>query len=335
MLKHLRSLFAPSAASTGTATKPIDVPEVSLVWREDTRWPIPDWDALDAQQPVQEEAQHAWWTAAARQWQQAVAAQWAEGYRVAESRHFLLMSALEPNEQKLLLSFCETARSRLLAYLPGVTFDPLRGKHVVMVIEDPDDYYDYIAHYYPDGGEYAGSSGVFVHAGYGHFGLLGGVHLAELEPVLAHELAHCLVSHLPLPAWLNEGIAVNCEHRMFPQLEHPSAQKYLPAEMAAKHRDHWSAETIQGLWSGSSFHAPDESCMLAYDLAKKLTRLAASDLDAFRVFATSADIADAGLAAESALGYPLQHLVEAVLGPGDWQPRPESWTDRDAGPNPS
>lgn len=325
MLKHLRALFAPSAAPSRTAVQSIDVPEVSLVWREGTRWPIPDWEALDAQEPVQQAAQYAYWTAAARQWQQAITAQWPGGYRVAESRHFLLMSALEQDEQKLLLSFCETARKRLLEYLPGVTVDPLRGKHVVMVIEDADDYYDYIAHYYPDGGEYAGSSGVFVHAGYGHFALLGGVHLAELEPVLAHELAHCLVSHLPLPAWLNEGIAVNCEHRMFPQLEHPSAQKYLPKEMAAKHRAHWSTETIQDLWSGRSFHAPDESCMLAYDLAKKLTRLAASDLDAFRAFATSADIADAGLAAESALGYPLQNLAEAVLGPGDWQPRPESW----------
>ena len=34
---------------------------------------------------------------------------------------------------------------------------------------------------------------------------------------------------------------------------------------------------------------------------------------------------DGGLAAEQHLGYPIQNLLEAVLGEGEWTPRPESW----------
>jgi hypothetical protein len=37
--------------------------------------------------------------------------------------------------------------------------------------------------------------------------------LRSIEPVIAHEMTHACVQHLPLPLWLNEGLAVNTEQR--------------------------------------------------------------------------------------------------------------------------
>jgi hypothetical protein len=195
-----------------------------------------------------------------------------------------------------------------------------------MVFDVQDDYYDYISNYYPDGGEYAMSSGVFLQSGYGHFALWSG-DLQIAETVIAHELTHCLVSHLPLPAWLNEGIAVNTEQRIFPYLTHPSMQEYLPQEMEAKNAGFWNERTIQEFWSGRSFLTAGEGNMLSYDLATKITALAAKDFETFRAFALRADGIDGGLAAQEELGYPLANLVEAVLGPGEWAPIPSLWHD--------
>ena len=64
--------------------------------------------------------------------------------------------------------------------------------------------------------------------------------------------------------------------------------------------------------------------MLSYDLATKITMLAARDFESFRRFVLRADGANADLDAQEELGFPLQNLVEAVLGQGPWEPTPRS-----------
>lgn len=326
MLQKLRSMWMGSSdAPTRDVNQP--VPQVTMHWRSGANWPIPDWDAIaqGEEEHWQDAERDAFWTAAASQWLERMAREWDGDYAVRVSREFLLLSALPPRESRVFLEFCESVRRRILSFLPGLASAQGHGKHVVIVIDDQDEYYDYISHYYPEGGEYAMSSGVFLHAGYGHFVLWAG-EIDAMEPVVAHELTHCLVSHLPLPVWLNEGIAVNTEHRIFPQLAHPNAQKYFPHEMVAKHAAFWNTQTIQEFWSGDAFHRPDEGSMLAYDLARKMTALAAREFDDFRSFALQANANDGGRTAESVLGYPIANLVAAVLGEGDWDPKPEAWS---------
>ncbi len=36
-------------------------------------------------------------------------------------------------------------------------------------------------------------------------------------------------------------------------------------------------------------------------------------------------MSDGGLSAEQYLGFPLHNLLEAVLGEGEWTPRPDTW----------
>ncbi len=116
-----------------------------------------------------------------------------------------------------------------------------------------------------------------------------------MEPTIVHELTHSLLSHLPLPAWLNEGLAVNTEYTIFPQLAAPSAQLYSPHEVAAQHSAYWNADSIQAFWSGKSFLQTDEGNRLSYDLARKITALAARDEPAFRAFVAEAMMQDGGV----------------------------------------
>lgn len=327
MLETLRRLLGrpgPDAAPPAPAAAQPRL-SVPMVWRADTRLPIPDWAAMHQADPGGDDAaRHAHWRSAAWHWLEALAERSGGGLQVSESADFLLLSALPPRQASLFLTFCQRVLKRVRGSLAELADDGGWGPHVAIVFADHDTYYDYVSHYEPEGGEYAMSSGMFVQAGYGHF-VMPESGLGEMEPVIAHELTHCLLSHLPIPAWLNEGLAVNTEHAIFPQLADPRAQLHGPRELAAQHARYWDADAIQAFWSGKSFLRTDDGNRLSYDLAAKITALAARDEPAFRAFVAHAHMDDAGMAAEHQLGYPVAHLVEAVLGEGPWQPRPERW----------
>jgi len=329
MLKHLTRLFArPPTAQTAPAAATLPRIPVQMHWLADTQLPIPDWQRIGEGEPAGLEggAMHAYWTSAALNWLEASNEALGSHYRIKESQDFLLLSNLEDRPAQVFLATCQRMLARITRSLGELADDSGWGKYVVMVFEDSEDYYAYISHYYPEGGEYAMSSGMFIQAGYGHF-VMPLEAIDAMEPVIAHELTHCLLTHLPIPAWLNEGLAVNTEQTLFPQLAAPSAQLYFPHEVAAQHAAYWNADSIQAFWSGKSFLHADDGNRLSYDLAKKITALAARNETAFRAFVAHAHMQDGGLAAEHHLGYPIANLLEAVLGDGPWQPRPETWNE--------
>lgn len=299
---------------------------VAMHWRDDTRLPIPDWERVaETDLPEwEQDYRDAYWTSAARHWLRTMADALSPGYAIRESKNFLLLSPLEARKAELFLRFCQSALRRISESLEGVRREEGDWKQVVIVFSSEDEYYDYISHYHPEGGEYSMSSGVFINAGYGHF-VTFEADLDAVEPVIAHELTHAMLSHLPIPLWLNEGMAVNTEHVFFPRLADPRASLYWPREIQDKHAAFWNADTIQEFWTGGSFQRTDDGSMLSYDLAKHITALAARDEPAFRAFLREAHWQDAGMSAASHLGYPLQHLIEAVLGEGSWQPTPDAW----------
>lgn len=299
---------------------------VAMHWRSETRLPIADWGRMaDGEDPRWDEAtRHRYWTSAAETWLDTLADALPPGYEQRRSDDFLLLSTLPPRPAQLLLRFCQNTLRHIRGSLGELASDAGYGPYVVIVFADADAYYDYVAHYTPDGGEYTMSSGMFIHEGYGHF-VTCVAELEHAEPVVAHELTHALLAHLPIPLWLNEGLAVNTEHALFPRLAAPRAALYSPDEMRARHAAFWNADSIQDFWSGRAFQQAGDGVMLAYDLARTITALAARDEPAFRAFVADAHWQDAGLAAEGELGYPLEHLLYAVLGEGDWAPRPERW----------
>lgn len=328
MLDRLRRFLKrrPTDEGAPVAGLPDSVP-VEMAWWDGTRLPIADWERIGSGEPAGDDVQvHAYWNSAAMRWLEALGQALGPEYRLRHAQDFFLLSALPERQAQLFLSFCQRVLRKVRGNLAELADDSGYGRYVAIVFADQDPYYDYISHYFPDGGEYAMSSGVFLQYGYGHFALPE-AGLEAMEPVIAHELTHSLLSHWPIPAWLNEGMAVNTEQALFPQLADPRAQLYRPDELAAQHAAYWDDASIQAFWSGKSFLRADEGSRLSYDLAAKITALAARDDRAFRAFVRHAHVDDAGAGAQERLGYPIAHLVDAVLGEGRWTPQPAQWRE--------
>lgn len=321
LLRALRTT-APTPAMAEPATFAV----VAMQWLSNSTLPLPDWEKMAlAEQPTWTPLERdQWWTAVAGNWLQAMAARLGAQYRIHQSPDFLLLSALSDRRVELLLHYCQSVLRTIRRNLNEVCVERSGGKHLLIVFESADEYYDYISHYYPEDGDFAMSSGMFLGLGYGHF-VMAESDMDQMQPTIAHELTHCLLSHLPIPAWLNEGMATNTEAALFPQLNDAAYALHRPQELARKHAAFWNAESIQTFWSGKSFLQPDEGNMLSYDLAKRITARAAQDDASFRAFVRAADASDGGLAAQALLGYPLAHLLVAVLGEGNWTPNPPSW----------
>ena len=299
-------------------------PPVAMHWKPHARLPVPDWDVMAAQLPDTADDAEAdgYFTAAASQWLDALGDALPDTYVTRRTDDFMLLSAQPERAATLTLRSCTQALRAIRASLGPLACDTGHGPHVVLVFATRDAYEDYLAQYYGDNDDPPISSGVFINAGYGHFASPHDA-LDNLEAVVVHELTHALLAHLPLPVWLNEGIAVNTERGLLPRLADPRLALYGPDEMADRHAAWWDARTIQAFWSGEVFAEAGEGVELAYDLARMITALAARDEPAFRAFVAQAHRGDAGSdAAHDALGYPLAHLVEAVLGDGDWAPQP-------------
>jgi hypothetical protein len=315
---HRKQQPHESAAPAGTEP----LPSADMVWCE-ASLPIPDWARLQGPPGGEPEALHALANRQAAAWLDALGAALDPKYRRHECEHFMVLSPLDARAAKVLMDYLERSRKRVLATLPGIAAEDGHGKTAVLVMDDQDDYYAYVSNYTEGAGQEQGlSGGMFIDAGYGHF-VFAESHFDAMEAVVVHELTHALVRHLPLPAWLNEGLAVNTERRFV-----RAVPRYQPQQLAWSFGEFWNDETIQEFWSGKSFLRSDEGQPLSYELARVLVELVAREPGVLQRFCAEADRRDAGEAAALAvLGTDLQGLAGAVLGEGEWMPRPAAWVD--------
>jgi hypothetical protein len=168
---------------------------------------------------------------------------------------------------------------------------------------------------------------MFLQAGCPHFVTVHHDETHTIERIIAHEMTHAGLAHLPIPLWLNEGLAVNTEDKLMGRMP----KLLSPAEMRRKHLAFWGATEIQEFWSGRSFHRPDDGNLLSYDLAQILVEIFAADWPRFCAFASAAHYEDAGAAAAREhlgvdLGESLASLFEQDSAEG-WQPNPQKWTE--------
>jgi hypothetical protein len=292
-------------------------------------FPFLDWAAAQAwvgtlgEHTMQADA----WARCELAWLEHLQASLGPAYQLRQAGEAVLLSTLEPHVAKAMLAYMGKTLQRIVRLLDGVAQAPQWGKDLLIVFDDEDTYYRYVSHYYPEAGEFAGSSGMYINAGCGHF-VTAKADMRLIEPIIAHELTHSCVSHLPIPAWLNEGLAVNTE------LSPPGPALLTPQQMHDKHLRFWGAAEIQEFWSGKSFLRNDDGNMLSYDLARIVVAQLGSDWERFRSFVLAADLADAGAAAaEEHLGLELGAVVCALLeresdpawmpNPGLWQAAPE------------
>lgn len=286
-----------------------------LRWAEVYAWV----DALpEAQRPQA-------WSAVEAVWNEHLARGLGPGYRLERGEGVIVVSSLEPREARATVEFMQKTLRRILGTLEGLAKPAPYGSEVLVLLDDEDAYYRYVSRFYPEEGEFAFSGGMKVNddGAIYYIGVRG--HVGDIEPLVAHEMTHGCLSHLALPRWLDEGIAVNSEF----SLVRTPPPRYPPEEMRRKHLRFWTAQTIQEFWSGHSYYRTDDGNMLSYDLGRILVEQLAADWPRFAAFANASDWGDAGAAAaREHLGVSLGVLAAAFIEsdtPDAYEPRPEAW----------
>lgn len=254
------------------------------------------------------------WMAVTRQWMGRLVHDLGGEYRLDESDEFLLVSALSSENARQLLASAEKILATIESALGEAAWKPPYGKHVILLFAEADDYYQYVAFFWPEG-SHPTSGGCLVRLDYVHIAIL---HYsgADLRRTLAHELTHNCLVHLRLPTWLNEGLA-----QWFDRQFSLRRGTILDGDLRERHFAFWNPVTIQKFWAGTSFHEPGDSNQLSYSLAEILLHLLASHKEHFAAFVHQANYGDAGqTAALDCLGLDLGSLAGTFLGPGNWRP---------------
>lgn len=266
------------------------------------RWPhglpLLDWEAAGrwVQGDGDPDARAGRWGDLERAWLLHLRDALGPSYALRRQQDVLLLSALPQRQAELLIDFVRRSRERVLRLLDGLGQTSSEGFEILVVFEDEESYYRYTSGYDDRDGEFGRSGGMYIDGGCGHF-VTTRAELQSIEPVVVHELTHACLGHLPLPLWLNEGLAVNTEQRLSPVAGAPAAPSL------SRHRAYWTPERLQAFWSGSSFSVVDEGQELSYDLARLLVaEFAADDWPRMRRFVQASQADDAGQAAA------LQHL---------------------------
>ena len=290
-------------------------------------FPRPDWEAIydHVEKEYKNHDQQELWCDIARTWMGNLKAKLPDNYTIYESDNFILVTSQSDRYVSSFQKFLEHSLKKILSTLHGIAAVDGYGKYVVLIFDDIDTYYSYLSYFYSEDGEYGLSSGVYLNRGYGHFAFPY-QELSIAESIAAHEMTHALVSHLPIPAWLNEGMAVSVE-----DLITGSSPLRMTKVKHAQHQSFWGEEEIQEFWSGDSFHRPDEGQGLSYHLAQFAINSLSQDYDAFIQFANKADYKDGGeSAAIEIYGGSLGNLINQFFGEGDWSPKPDNWDDSDS-----
>ena len=301
--------LSPGGAAAAQEARPPAPPAFRERLQYANGFPLADWQALRESVDALPGERRAAWLDCERAWLLHFRDALGAAFRLDESSGAFLLSSLERRPARAVLEYMGRTLKRIEVVLEGIAQPPPLGKEILIVFEDHDSYYRYVSHYYPEKGEFALSGGMHIDSGCGHY-VAQGKDLHEIEATIAHEMAHGCLGHLPLPLWLNEGLAVNVEHR----LTRRGPSLYTPQQMHAKHQRFWTPEAARQFWSGESFERPDEGNMLSYDLARIIVEHFAADWPRFAQFVLHADRADGGAAAaRKHLGVELAGIIPALL----------------------
>lgn len=296
-------------------------PDLAEYLHGETQLPVPDWDRLGewVQLYVDEKDQYRIWTDLALQWLHLCNERFSDGYHILETQHFLLFGDRAHVSLNSLGRFAQATRRGLLRGLPGLAKLTTPGKTPILIFSGNEAYYSHISDYHGDG-EYGGSSGMHLRTSYDHVALLH-LHQIDLFPSMAHELTHCVLSHLEMPLWLEEGLTQLFEHDL------GNKPFGLDPKDVGEQKSFWRREGLEQFWSGEGFSSPGDVQKYSYQLAEILLRLLLNDyqprwfgLDqtparAMMNFVRFANRDDAGeAAARQYLGLTLDEIAAKSLG---------------------
>jgi hypothetical protein len=275
----------------------------------------PDWKAIYryVRTHVPKDDLPAAWDCITARWLAELASDLGGNSRVSRSPNFFCLSDLDAETTKTIQAYAEKSVQMIRNCLGAAAWTGYHGKHVLLLFSDPDDYFSYISYFDADG-EHILSGGVFIRRGYAHIAIPC-ADVRSAENALVHELTHNLLCHLPIPLWLNEGLAMLSERL--------AGQRILvmDGDLADRHRRHWNETNIQAFWAGTLIDVPGDDSELSYSLGEILVSLLSESGAPFADFITHADWRDAGQdAAINWLEKDLGDVLSDFLGPGNWRP---------------
>ncbi len=250
------------------------------------------------------------WEDAERAWLLHVRDALGASFQITESNTALVLSSLNPNTARTTANFMSNALEQVLGVLDGIAQAPQWGKDILIVFEDEESYYRYLSFFYPDAVALGLGRGMYIRAGVGHFVAVK-ADLYAIQSLMVHEMTRNCLAHLPLPLWLDVGIAVNTERQL---VNKKSCGGCGSQQLHHKLLAYWNESEIREFWSGASFQRADEGLQLSYELARIMAELLAKDWQSFKCFVTNAHADDAGAAAARAhLDIDLGELVCVLL----------------------
>ena len=317
----------PPASPVGPPLHLGDLAAVPELWKEEAGIHHPDWRKIATlvnQRTTTEPEREAAWHDVTAQWLDRLKGELGAGFRVGESRNFLLVSSKSEQALQYFLGQCESALAQLRARLGTAAWHWKYGKHAVVMFEDEDAYYRYVSHFFPNDGEYGLSSGMCISGrGYCHTVVASA---ADAVPTLVHELTHLCLRPWSLPMWLSEGLATHHERALTSRGAH-----VIDRESIARQRAFWDHGRIQRFWTGKSFRVGEER-ELSYGLAEHLVTLLAREFRELGPFVCAVRREDAGqAAAREHFDLDLADIAAAFLGEGDWRWDPPAAPNDDQG----
>jgi len=309
----------------GAVTKPVpvtDLTELDMGFEMVEGFSRPDWKTIYdfIKTYVPSDDLSAMWNYIAVKWLEELSADLGGNSHVRESHNFYCLSDLDAKTTRTLVTYAEFVVETIRGCLGKAAWSGYNGKHVLLLFSDPDDYYSYISYFYHEGTHIL-SGGVFIRRGYAHIALPFFDTLSA-QHTLAHELTHNLLCHLPIPVWLNEGLAVVVEHLV------TRRGFMLDGDLIERHRNHWNETNIQLFWAGITYGMPGDDSQLSYSLGEILVNLLSEKGADFIGFVKAADWRDAGQdAAVNYFGQGLEEFLGGFLGPGNWRPQRKAIAD--------
>lgn len=218
-------------------------------------------------------------------------------FQVADSKTALVLSALNPTTARTTANFMSNALEQVLGVLTGIAQPPQGGKDILIVFEDAESYYRYLSFFYSAAAVQGMGRVMYIRDSIGHFVAVK-ADLYATQSMMVQEITCNCLAHLPLPVWLNVGIAVNTERQL---VNKKSCGGCGSQQLHHRLLAYWNEYEIQNFWSGVSFQRPDEGLQLSYELARIMVDLLAKDWQSFIRFVGHAHANDAAKAA--ALAY--------------------------------
>lgn len=301
-------------------TELVNLAELPNAFTMDNGFSYPDWELVREviNRKVTESERGRAWQDAVAQWLERLCSDLGGNYVVRESGRFVLLSCVSERLANLLFTFSEQTLDAIGEELGQAALMMGAGQYPIVVFSDEENYRRYLRHFHPRGHTeqlVADTEGICLDEGYIHIALQPRI-LQVSKRMLAHELTHATTAHLPIPAWLSEGLAIYIERTV---VGDPSLT--VGHELINDLRAFWTEKNIQTFWSGASFIVPGISNELSYKFAEILFRYLLKTGKDLIGFLKAADSEDGGqTAAINLLDIDLNDAVVEFLGPGEWRP---------------